>query len=367
MDGTNIDMDMDMDIGTNTSTSTNNNEYIVKNTTIIFNNDFNKSFDSSYKTILSGYNELVIDRFSLYNYPFDHEVLGEFTNFDIVHLNERFNSPLNLYVFPEITVLVLGYRYNNYITFCSNCKITYLSFGYRYYYQKYSTPCFTFGYFFNKPIDLSTVCTNPRQGHGQEPNPCVNLILGSKFNSSIILPNYIKEFVMSDGFDKPFYEISTNNSDINSTDGLFYTQSTCETLECLTTGYSFNQNIDLRKFIKLRVLTTGYKFNSNVLLPKSLSHISFGHEFKKSVILPESLLSIVVNSDNYNLLSYIPNKVNFVRTGYNSNIDLTGLLPNSVKTIHVSKNYKHYDKLVAYYNLPCFESSVIIIKNDSIP
>lgn len=329
-------------------------EYIVKNNAIIFNNNFNKPFDSSYKTLLSKYNELIIDRFSLYNYSFDINEVGTLPNINVLHFNERFNNSFNQNIFPELTVLVFGYRYNNYITFHPNCKIKFLSFGYRYYYQKQCMPCFTFGYFYNKPIDFSTV------------EHCVNISFGSKFNSSVVLPDRIKEFVMSDGFNKPFYKVL--GAGANLSDGLFYSQSTCDTLECLTFGYAFNQNIDLRDFSKLRILTFGRNFNSNVLLPNSLSYLSFGFEFNKDVILPDNLISLVVNSDNYNLLSHIPNKVNFVRIGYNCDIDLIGALPNSVETIHVSKNYKHYDRLVAYYNSPSFESQqVLIVRNDSIP
>lgn len=97
-------------------------------------------------------------------------------------------------------------------------------------------------------------------------------------------------------------------------------------------GPSFNDYVDLSKYLCLKKIIFGSKFNSNFILPNSVDEIIFGYEFNCILeSLPINLKIIHFGNDFDHPVDVLPESVEIIKFGKNFNHKLNNLPKNLIE------------------------------------
>jgi hypothetical protein len=147
-------------------------------------------------------------------------------------------------------------------------------------------------------------------------NKYSNNFIGSKFNQEVDLPLNLVHINFGYRFDQKV-DLPPNLVHINF-------------------GCRFDQKVDLPS--NLTHLTFGDYFNQKVNLPYNLKHLTFGYDFNQKVDLPLDIKYLKINSNNKNLIDYLPDSIEELVLDCDFNLELNDL-PQSIKKITFYSNY----------------------------
>jgi hypothetical protein len=125
-----------------------------------------------------------------------------------------------------------------------------------------------------------------------------------------------------------------------------------QNLTYINFGNNFNQKVDLPP--NLVHINFGDCFNQQVDLPQNLVHINFGYDFNQKINLPLDIIYLNINSNNKNLIDYLPDSIEELVLGFNFNLELNDLPQSIKKIIFYSYNY--------FYELNCLPSNIEYIQ-----
>jgi hypothetical protein len=169
----------------------------------------------------------------------------------------------------------------------------------------------------------------------------------SKFNQPIQLNKQLTHVVFGCYFNQPI-ELNEN-------------------LIKLTLGHCFNQPIQLNK--QLTHLIVHDEFNKQIIMNDKLTHLTLGCEFNQKINLPETLIYLDIQTNPFDLIDFLPNKLEelILNTEFNSELNN---LPNSIKIIKLlnscyNKKLNNLPDSIQFIALPCcYELPIDKFSND---
>jgi hypothetical protein len=271
-----------------------------------------------------------------------HTYIKFYKNDDMIRcFSTWFNQQTHAYDFcPEITNLIFTYLPKTIRLVAKNINKLYDMFFYSRYYINFNkvqgvlknTNKIQRIKKYNGKFDLSQFVTlkylhlewNYNKDIILSPQTITTIVMGSKYNSRIILPLNLEYLKMGMSFNQ-YIVLNTN-------------------LRTLILGNMYNKPLDIKN-IELYELILGKTYNKTIILPDTLKYLRLGHLYNKELILPPSLIFFMMG---YSFNQYIecPYTLQKLYMGYKYNSVIT--VPNTIKQF--TRGASCINENILYYN-----------------